>query len=288
MSFTIDQELCTGCKLCIEVCPGNIIGSSAEGEINFIAERKDICIECGHCMAICSTKAITAGTLSYEDDLFDLPLNRVSYDDLMPFLYTRRSVRNFTGKPVPGALIDQITEAVSCAPFGAYPEKTEMTVINGREKIEAALPYIAGFLDNIVKWIENPLVSFMIRKRKGRETFNTVKNHLYPIAKSGNYNLEAGDRITRGAPAMIVFHARKDAEEHTNNALIFATYAMLSAHSLGLGAAMIGIVPAAINKVKRVRELYGIPEGHEAVISLIIGYPKYKFKRGIRRRVHVN
>ena len=160
-----------------------------------------------------------------------------------------------------------------------------LTNVNNRKKIESALPHIEEFLDNIVKWIENPIASFMIKRKKGQETFNTIKNHLYPITKLENYKLKFGDRITRNAPAIIIFHANKKAEEHTNNSLIYATYVMLAANSLGLGATIIGIVPAAINKTKEVREIFQIPVENEAVISVIIGYPKYKYKRTIKRNV---
>ena len=83
----------------------------------------------------------------------------------------------------------------------------------------------------------------------------------------------------------MIFHAGKGAEEHTNNSLIYATYSILAAHSLGLGATMIGIVPAAINKVKEVREIFQIPAENEAIISVIIGYPKYEYKRTIKRKI---
>lgn len=92
-----------------------------------------------------------------------------------------------------------------------------------------------------------------------------------------------GDRITRNAPAIIIFHAEREAEEHSNNSLIWATYAILAALSLGLGASMNGLVPSAVNKLKRVREIFQIPEDHEAIISLTIGYPKYKYQRSIKR-----
>ena len=98
--------------------------------------------------------------------------------------------------------------------------------------------------------------------------------------------MQYGDRSTRGAPAVIIFHADKGAEEHSDNSLIWATYAMMAAQSLGLGATMISLVPAAINKVKEVREAFRIPEEHEAVVSVITGYPKYKYKRGIKRTSH--
>lgn len=66
------------------------------------------------------------------------------------------------------------------------------------------------------------------------------------MSELGNYKLEFGDRITRNAPALLIFHAENGAEEHTNSSLIYATYSILAAHAIVLGATMIGIVPAAI------------------------------------------
>jgi len=254
-------------------------------EVCFIPEREVICLKCGQCMAVCSTKSIKVNGFSYDNDLIDLPENNVDYQNFIDFLANRRSIRNFKNKSVSDETINQIIASISYAPFGAEPEKVNVTIVNNRKKIESALPHIEGFLDNIVKWIENPVASFMIKRKKGQETFNTIKNHLYPIAKLENYKLKFGDRITRNAPAIIIFHANKKAEEHTNNSLIYATYVMLAANSLGLGATIIGIVPAAINKTKEVREIFQIPVENEAVISVIIGYPKYKYKRTIKRNV---
>ena len=123
-----------------------------------------------------------------------------------------------------------------------------VTTINDRKVIEASLPMISEFMNGIVKWIENPLARFMIRATQGHETYNTIKKHLYPICKSGIYGLENGDQITRGAPAILIFHANKEAEAHTYNALIYATYTLLAAQSLGLGATMVQVVPAAIEQ----------------------------------------
>ncbi len=202
---------------------------------------------------------------------------------MQDFLATRRSIRNFKDKPVPKEMIQQIIDSIAFAPYGSSPNEVNITVVNNRKTIESALPLISEFLGNIVEWIDNPFIRFMIKRKKGIETFNTIKNHIYPIAKLGNYKLEYGDRITRNAPAILIFHGSKGAEEHTNNSLISATYTMLSAHSLGLGATMIGIVPAAINKIKKVKDIFQIPEDNEAVISVVLGYPKYKYKRAVKR-----
>jgi nitroreductase/NAD-dependent dihydropyrimidine dehydrogenase PreA subunit len=285
MNNTIDPEVCSSCKLCIEVCPCKVVGINDNNNVHFIRERESICLQCGQCMAVCTTKAITVKGLSY-DDLFDLTENNMDYNSFLAFLANRRSIRNFRDKPVSEEILLKILDSISYAPFGAEPEKVHITIINNRKIIETALPFISGFLDDIVKWLDNPVASFFIKSRRGPETFNTIKNHLYPISKSGNYKLALGDRITRGAPALIIFHAEKGAEEHTNNAVIYATYSILAAHSLGLGATMIGIVPAAINKVPEVRDIFQIPKENEAVMSFILGYPKYRYKRAIKRKQH--
>jgi len=283
MGNSIDQEVCIKCKFCIEVCPCKIIGINDRDEVYFIQGRESICQQCGQCMAVCSTKAVLIEGLSYEKDLFDLPVNSIGYNDFIYFLSNRRSVRNYKDKSIPPGVINQILESISYAPYGAEPHKVSITVINNRTRIESALPHIAGFLDNIVKWMEHPVISRIIKRRNSIEKFNTIRNHLYPIARMGNYKLEFGDRITRGAPALIIFHAESGAEEHTDNSLIYATYAMLTALSLGLGAAMNSIVAAAVNKVPEVKEIFEIPEDHEAIVSVILGYPKYKYKRAIKR-----
>ncbi|MGB5530993.1 MAG: nitroreductase family protein, partial [Ignavibacteriaceae bacterium] len=168
-------------------------------------------------MAICRSKAVQIDGVSYSEDLFDLPEYNVNEKEFLNFLSARRSVRNFKDKPVPDELIQKILESVWYAPFGSHPEKVQITVINNRKKIEESLPYISKFMDGIVSMIENPIASFFTKRIAGKETFNTVKNHLYPISKLGNYKLEYGDRISRGAPALIIFHAENGAEAHTNN-----------------------------------------------------------------------
>ena len=281
---SISKDLCKKCKLCIEICPCNVIGIN--GDVHFIHDREHICLKCGQCMAVCKTQAVTISGMDYERDFRELPNVVLHYNEFTDLISTRRSVRNFKDNPVPDEMLHQVLESVSYAPFGAAPEKMKVTVVNNREKIEQALPHISDFLDNIVKWMENPIVSFMIKRKEDKETYNTIKNHLYPIAKQGNYKLEFGDRITRNAPALIFFHAEKGAEAHTHNSMIYATYAMLAAHALGLGATMNGIVPAAINKNKNVREIFEIPEGDEAIISLLIGFPRYNYQRIIQRQKH--
>ena len=67
------------------------------------------------------------------------------------------------------------------------------------------------------------------------------------------------------------------------DAHLYMTYALLAAHSLGLGATAIGLIGPAINQSKPLRTMFRIPEGNEVVETMILGYPKLKFKHAIVR-----
>ena len=278
---SINQSHCKKCGICTKVCPNKIIEKN--GSIQFKQEREHLCLQCGQCMAVCPSKAIQVRGLSYENDFQEISRKKADYENFMQILSSRRSVRNFKNQPVSEELIDEIVDSVSYAPFGAAPEKMEISIINNRKTIDLALPLISDFLNGIKKFIENPIASGFLRLFTCEEDFQTIKNHIYPIAKAGNYNLDNGDGITRGAPTIITIHAPKDAEAHTNNGIIYATYIMLAAHAVGLGATMVECVITPINRSKKLKQIFQIPDNNNAVMSVIMGYPKYHYKRTIKR-----
>jgi hypothetical protein len=89
--------------------------------------------------------------------------------------------------------------------------------------------------------------------------------------------------LTRNAPTMILFLADRTEEDISQDISIAATYGMLAAHSLGLVDSIMDIIPPAINKDPELRKLFSVPDHLEVVTSIIIGYPKYKYQRGIKR-----
>lgn len=279
---TINHETCKGCNLCTEVCPAHIITPANGSPANFVKDRLHLCVKCGQCMAICSSQSISIPGLSYENEVFTLKENHVDYDTFHNFLTHRRSVRVFSPMPVSNMVIEKIIHSIALAPYGADCDCVSITVINDRKTIEKALPYMSEFFKNIKKWLANPFIRFMMKRRVSAGTFNTLKDHILPMIKLKHYELDNGaDNITRHAPVLIIFHAKKGAPEALEDAHIKLTYALLAAHSLGLGATAIGLVPPAVNKDERVREIFQIPKTDEALSSLILGYPKYHIKKGV-------
>lgn len=280
--FNINHETCTKCGNCVEVCPALVLKKS-EHQVEFKDDFIHLCLGCGQCMAVCNTKSVHAKGMTYEKDFFEFSEEH----DFFSMIQHRRSVRRFKPKPVSKEEIEKILETVSQAPHGDSHQHVEITVVNSREKIMEALPLMSEFYDKLQGWLHNPLMKSMIQLKKGKDMLNTLQNHLLPRIEKGIYRTISHDYdgITRGAHTLLIFHAHRDSEEHEEDAYVFVTYAMLATQALGLGATIIGLVPPAVNKFPELKKIFNIPETNEAVISLIVGYPKYKYKRGIKREL---
>jgi len=53
----IDNDICNGCKLCVEVCPANSLMMTGKKSVEMKGENPT-CIACGDCVPICLPKAI--------------------------------------------------------------------------------------------------------------------------------------------------------------------------------------------------------------------------------------
>jgi nitroreductase/NAD-dependent dihydropyrimidine dehydrogenase PreA subunit len=288
-AISINQTTCKRCLLCAEVCPNKILIKNISGEIGIRSEREGTCFKCGQCMAVCETKSIVIDGMSYESDFFELPQNEPGslekpFNDL---ILTRRAIRNFKDKPVPRDMLEKVVAAVSFAPPGFPPLKTKLIVVQNKQVIRQALPFMINFYERLLGMMRNPVVRLFIRKEAGSKKFRTMQDHLIPLLISRLPALKDGteDTLTRNAPAMILFIADKNGEDINQDISIAATYGMLAAHSLGLGGSIMDIIPPAINKDPELRKLFGITHNQEVVTSIILGFPRYKYRRGIKRNL---
>lgn len=282
--MTFDYETCSQCGMCALICGTKAIDHEKGEYPSRNQNRADTCMLCGQCMLVCPTASIHIADLSY-DDLFELPKVVPDYSALFDLMATRRSVRHFKNKPVPRDLLEKIIEAVALAPMGAPPHKTHITVVQNRDTIMKMMPFIIKFYEDLTGWIKNPIIRYKIKKNNLPEVLPTLQNHAIPLLKKRIPEMKktGNDEITWGATAMMLFHAEELAESHTIDACIALTYAFLSAHALGLGVTVSGLVPPAVNKVPELHNMLGIPENHDTVCAMIIGYPRYRYLRGIKR-----
>lgn len=283
----ISEDSCEQCGLCAQVCPNGVVVSDHEGRCGFQENRIGLCIGCAHCTAVCPTQSVHVPGLSYERDLFDLPETGVDGEAFTSFVSTRRAVRLYRRKPVPRESLDRIVRAISLAPMGFPPHKVAVTVVESRGVIEEGLPLMVSFYEKMLSWMGNPVSRFFMRRQMPEETFMTLRNHLAPALRARLPDMKGNreDLIARGAPALILFHAHRASENHTEDAVIALTYGFLAAHALGLGATPISLIPPAVERVPELRTLFRIPEENEVTAAMVTGYPRVRFKRGIRREL---
>ncbi|MCG6537871.1 MAG: nitroreductase family protein, partial [Syntrophales bacterium LBB04] len=209
------------------------------------------------------------------------------YDDFPAFQASRRAVRVFKKEPVDRALVNKVIEAASMAPMGFPPHTTEILVIDRREELDHLLEVVRSNYDKLVKMWANPVMRGVIRLKRGARIAHSLRTHVMSIVQDNNerFRLSGEDRYTYSAPVLMLFHANQWAVSFEENAMLVASYAMLGAHALGLGATLLSIIPPAVNNFKDLRLRYDMPDDNVVVTSMILGYPKYKYRLGVRRRL---
>ncbi len=284
---SFDTETCSVCGLCAEVCPNRIIKKDDSTGMIFRADRLELCVKCGHCMAICHSKSVNIGGLSYSDDFIELPIDNYDGHAFMDMIVTRRAVRNFRDKPVPRELLEKIVAAIAFSPPSFPPVKTEVIVVQDTKVIRQALPYMIEMYDSLLRAMSKPVPRFFIKRSLGDDKYRQVVNHVLPLMKSRLPDLKAGteDTITRYAPAMLLFHADRNGENYRTDIYIALTYGFLAAHALGLGGSAMDLISPPIDRNKELRKMFHIPDSNEVVAAMIVGFPKYKYRWAIKRKL---
>ena len=125
-------EDCTGCTLCVDVCPNRIPRFDASNSVYADPLRVEACFRCGHCMAICPTESVVVSGLDYGKDFFPLPEVKIEPKPFYDLISTRRAVRNFTDREVEAEKLEDIVNAISFSPPGFPPLKFELIVVNSK------------------------------------------------------------------------------------------------------------------------------------------------------------
>ncbi len=285
--LTINTETCKACGLCVAVCPAQLMKKADTAGISFRADRLPFCIKCGQCMAICPSQSIIVNGLTYEHNFSPLPDKAGTETSFLELIKTRRAIRVFKDQPVPRDLLEKIVEAITFAPPSFMPLKTEVVVVQDPAVIRRALPEMIKLYETLVKAVDHPIARLFVRREVGAKKYQLLKSHVAPLMKNRLPELKQGteDTITRGAPAMILFHADRRTENYETDISIALTYGFLAAHALGLGATVIDLIPPTIEKNPALRELFAIPDENVVTAAMILGYPQYRYQRYIKRQL---
>ena len=254
--LTVDTSKCLHCGICVECCPSCILTLGENGpECHF--DRG--CMSCGQCVAICPVGALDN---KYAPLAEQRPVTMPTLDPktAYEFLRMRRSVRNFKPQAPTDEEIKRLLDVARYAPTAGNSQGMYYVVIRDAEKIKA-------IADAVANWMEDEVAAGTENKRY----FTTVLRA---------YRERGQDIIARHAPCLIFALARRLNITGVSNAEQSWAYAELFAPTIGLGTTIAGFIQSCgIAGYQPLLELVGVPNKQKIVGTLMVGYPRYKYKR---------
>lgn len=279
----IDQEKCTGCGLCLTVCPDQTL-SMLRGKAVASGDR---CLACAHCRAVCPTQAITVPGL--EHDLFFhtfnadngyLPPGQGDTPQLVRLMLSRRSCRNYKNRALNPELLEDLARIGATAPSGTNSQGWTFTILPHRPAVETLGNLVAAYFARLNRQAANPLLRGLLSLLGKPALANYYHRYHQTIAQGLREWEEQGhDRLFHGAPAAIIVGSRPGASCPAEDALLATQNILLAAHTMGLGSCLIGFAVAAMAKAPKIQRALGIPD-EEAIHAVIaLGYPAETYQR---------
>ena len=259
--FIVDQKKCKRDGICVNECPMGIIEMKDKESAPTPVEGADqLCINCGHCVAVCPHGAMALKTMAPEEcpTLQKELLPDISQVEHL--MRARRSIRSYRQKEVEDEVLGKLIDIAHFAPTGSNMQPLNWLVVNGETKVNEVASLTVDWLRHLIK-SNHPMAT-------------------YPFVPRAIAAWETGkDAVCRQAPSLIFSHAPAEAISAKTDATIALTYLELAAFSSGLGTCWAGIVNLAAAEWKPLQKAIGIPEGHVCIGAMMLGYPKYRYKR---------
>ena len=282
MLVKINLDKCNKCGNCTLACPWYIFQME---DINSIPKifNQELCISCGHCVAVCSPGAITQINFS-KNNIKNINKKLIpSFDQLIELFKSRRSIRKFKNNDVNKELIKKIIEGARFSPSTNNIQSTEFVVVKDKDTIEkiAKITYIYLFrITKIFRYRILNKIFRLINTEKIKSTLDRIPDYKIVL----KYFRKNKDLIIHNAPVLLFFHASKDIGFSDVNASLAIQNASLAIHSLGLGSFYAGYVVAACRYDKKISRLINIPKNHQIYGCLAIGYPELQYDNWIDRK----
>lgn len=286
----VDDETCTSCELCIQNCPFKC-WEMGEDEIPRLKEFY-ACFSCFNCMVVCESGAISIAETYHVKDGFwktepyPLPVKeplRPKDENGSPDEWTsveraileRRSVRNFTEKPVSDHLIRRVLEAGRFAPTSGNCQPWQFVVITDQKLIteidEMLHPAMEGFYnmyrnDELVKGLEEAVKQSM------------PKPPFDPRVMLGGFGVWASKAMlpSLGAPAVILIAGDERAIAGAELQIgICGQNMSLAANSLEIKSCWSGIY-TMIESMPDLKAKLSLAAPFKIISGLVLGYPEFK------------
>jgi nitroreductase len=200
-------------------------------------------------------------------------------------LLSRRSIRAFKEKPVPKELIEQLIEVAIHAGTASNGQTESFVVIQDRKRLlELEKMVIEVLWDKRMKYLGSEMGQKIAQTELGDEMLRQVIPY-YHIVKNRRQNNQMEGMVFRNAPVVIVAHGlRPNFMAHANCSIAARNIEIMS-KTMGLGTCWVGfLISAAHLSEKKIERYLGIPDDHSIYGALMVGYPKFEYRKIIPRK----
>jgi nitroreductase/NAD-dependent dihydropyrimidine dehydrogenase PreA subunit len=259
--ISVDHEKCNQDGICVSECPARIIVIDPEtGYPVPTPDFKDFCLKCGHCVTVCPTEALRLDWLAPEECPAIMKERVVTSEQAEQFLRGRRSIRSFKEKQIPKDTLEKLIEVACSAPSAKNQQPWHWIVVQEPAEVRR----IAEMVIDAMR---------MLNETNPQEAETRGVPRVLASWDQGY------DRICRGAPHLIIVHADKNWLYGPEDTALALSLLDLYATSLGLGACWAGYVYKTTNAYPPLFEALGLPADHLAFGAMMIGYPKFSYRR---------
>jgi len=259
--LTVDQEKCARDGICVAECPAAIIEMASSEDYPVPGPDADeYCLACGHCVAVCPNGALSLGWLTPGDCPPVKKEMALTEEEAEQFLRSRRSIRTFKDRPVEREKLEKLLDIACYAPSAKNMQPWHWVAVEDTSEVRR----LAGL---VIEWMRG-----IIRQdQELAEGLGFVR-----VVESWDRGVE---RICRGAPHVIIAHGDKDWNFGSEDCTLALDNLELFAPSLGLGTCWGGYLYTAINQYPPLFEAVGLPGHHRAYGAMMVGYPKFRYRR---------
>jgi len=280
-TIAVDQETCIRCGACVAVCRAARVFELGDEAAE--AVRPQDCWLCGHCVAVCPVDAVHHTGYPLDAcptvDRDALP----SFEDLVGALRARRSLRVFRDKPVPRETVRRIVDVSRWAPSASNKQSIDWIALDDPDRIADLRDAVVETLDRTAQLLQIRLLRPFLRVALGPHRVSEAVDAADTFQDLARRHAEGEDLIFYNAPLVLAAHVPVEAFLGRDDAVYAAYNVMLAAESLGLGTCQIGYVNAALERNDELTQIIGLPEGRKLELTMILGYPRFAFKRAPSR-----
>lgn len=168
--------------------------------------------------------------------------------DLMEAIYSRRSVRSYTDRPVEKPVVESLLQAAVQAPSALNEQPWAFAVIQDRKLLAR---YSTRVKAHVLKRLKPESPQYSHREELANPDYNVFYD----------------------AGTLIIVCAKPEGVHAEEDCSLAAQNLMLAAHATGLGTCPIGFAQPWLNLTRTKRTL-AIPLNYTVVFPVIVGYPK--------------